>query len=578
VVRLSDEASLIELAESVIVYYKRVAELTTPSKRSSELTAAANVSLMIVEHLYYKHDTIAAAVQRAHLFNKAWGGKYSDLHPACIGKAAAAISVSNLKKNYGKESSVHPAAYLGNPTVQYPIDIDYAKKIEELAGFIYKHGEEKIKTRVLLCSVYHHALHDRYYQARDVFLISHIQDFIDKADVRTQILYNRSMAMLGLCAFRLGLFQKAHDCLSGVCGMKLKELLAQGQAKWVEKDVEQERVERRRQIPYHMHINPDLLECCHLTCAMILELPQLAKGVASGALSSNTVTSRIFRKYLLLYTKQVFTGPPENTREHVLAATKCLLAGDWLKACEYILSLEVWNLVPNDGGEIVKQMLQTKLKEEAVRTFLLINSEHYDSMSLPNICKMFSMDKITARRIICKMIYNKEISAAWDVPSDFLIIYKTDANLLQNLSRNVIEKVSYLLESNEKILDPLTGNYGHKENDYNTNNNNAQRGLRWSNNNDQQQQRNNKNRSVMWKSSQQYVNPKVTKSLSRATGQNKAAWGISGNRGGANRAGSATAAVNVSEQMQATASPQVPVQNNFSVTPRRWASINTEKD
>ena len=31
-------------------------------------------------------------------------------------------------------------------------------------------------------------------------------------------------------------------------------------------------------MPYHMHINPDLLDCVHLTSAMLLELPALARG------------------------------------------------------------------------------------------------------------------------------------------------------------------------------------------------------------------------------------------------------------------------------------------------------------
>jgi translation initiation factor 3 subunit C len=444
VVRLSDEALLLELAEGVQKYYTRV----------NDLSAASRVALLRVEHLYYKHDSMASEVHRSYLFAQKWGS-YTDLHPACTGKIPDGVPKDVTK--------AHPGAFMGNPAAPASGNFNPCADMEGLCSLIFKTGDERSKTRALLCAVYYHSLHDRYHRARDMFLISRIQDSIDRADTSSQILYNRALVTLGLCAFRLGLITKAYESLAGVCSNRAKELLAQGTMRYYDRDVEQENAERRRQVPYHMHINPELLECCYLICAMIVELPHIV-GKPTDA---RTGGRQNFRKYLQSYNRQVFTGPPENTKEHVLAAAKALIVGDLARANSLILNMDVWNLIPNNGGAKVKEMLSVRLKEEALRTYLFSSvSANYQSLCLSHVCSLFDMDTSVGRRIISRMIFHNEVVGAWDQSPDgesVLVLHKVEATPVQTLALQVADKMKFLVESNERMLDPLNGAYGYKD-------------------------------------------------------------------------------------------------------------------
>ncbi|KAL3758211.1 hypothetical protein ACHAWU_004849 [Discostella pseudostelligera] len=138
-------------------------------------------------------------------------------------------------------------------------DVNMARKISNLCTCIYQHGSDRQKTRAMLCHIYHHAIHDRFLEARDLLLMSHLQETIPvTGDISTMILFNRTMVNLGLSAFRLGKFWDAHQCLADICSGRARELLAQGVSAW--KNPRSRKAEKRRQIPYHQHINLDLLE------------------------------------------------------------------------------------------------------------------------------------------------------------------------------------------------------------------------------------------------------------------------------------------------------------------------------
>ena len=105
-----------------------------------------------------------------------------------------------------------------------PRPMELRREIASLARRVYAAGSDRNKTRTLLCSVYHHALHGRYFEARDMLLTSHLGDAIHDRDIQTQILYNRAMARCGLCAFELQLLPEAHSALMELAGgSRLKE-------------------------------------------------------------------------------------------------------------------------------------------------------------------------------------------------------------------------------------------------------------------------------------------------------------------------------------------------------------------
>lgn len=69
-----------------------------------------------------------------------------------------------------------------------------------------------------------------------------------------------------------------------------------------------------------------------------------------------------------MLTVQVFTGPPESVRDHIMAAARALSRGDWERAYTLITALKMWGLMPNRDS--VMAMLKGKLKKEGLRTYL----------------------------------------------------------------------------------------------------------------------------------------------------------------------------------------------------------------
>ncbi|KAK0711690.1 eukaryotic translation initiation factor 3 subunit C [Lasiosphaeris hirsuta] len=334
---------------------------------------------------------------------------------------------------------------------------DAGQLINTVCSYLFENSEGIIRARAMLCQIYFLALHDDYYRARDMMLTSHLQESIANFDINSQILYNRTLVQVGLCAFRKGLVYDAQNTLQEICGSgRQKELLAQGVMiqRYSQVTPEQERLEKQRQLPFHMHINLELLECVYLTCSMLLEIPLLAQTGSSPDVKKRVI-SKTYRRMLEYHERQIFTGPPENTRDHVMQASKALAAGEWKKATHFIHSIKIWELMPDTDD--IKAMLAKQIQEEGLRTYLFTYAPFYDTLAVETLSGMFELDSRKVSAVVSKMISHEELAAALDQVTETVIFRKgVELSRLQSLALTLSDKASALIETNERTLEQRT--------------------------------------------------------------------------------------------------------------------------
>ncbi len=221
----------------------------------------------------------------------------------------------------------------------YTIQGSTERYINEQVTTINKFGTYKMKIKAALFQTYHHALHNRFNQAKELLLKTHISEIVHLQDITTQILYNRAITQIGIAAFRLGNIEQCHEILVDIMQTtRLRESLAQGVSKMQDKPLELEKEELKRQIPFHMHINLQLLDCVYMVTAMLLEIPNIAEN---QYLVNKKIISKNFHKMINQHDTKAVYLTPENYRDIIVAAAKQLNKSSWKKAVDLIFSIKL---------------------------------------------------------------------------------------------------------------------------------------------------------------------------------------------------------------------------------------------
>jgi translation initiation factor 3 subunit C len=273
--RLQDEALLYAIIVRAQLYQELLQE---KHKIDTEQSSLNRVISRRIEHLYFKPSKVVETIEA-----QIW----KDIPTSLVSK-------------------ITPRDIEQDPDVL----------VRVLSNYIFKEGDNTQRARAMLCQIYWLALHDKYFEARDYMLMSHLSESIATFDTPSQVLFNRALVQIGMAAFRKGLISDAQHTLQEICGSnRQKELLAQGvqMQRYSQISPDQERLEKQRLYPFHMHINLELLETIYLTSSMLLEIPLLAQ-IGSAPESRKRIISKQFRRLLEYHERAIFTGPPENTR------------------------------------------------------------------------------------------------------------------------------------------------------------------------------------------------------------------------------------------------------------------------
>lgn len=328
---------------------------------------------------------------------------------------------------------------------EYPVRAGETDYVSEMTQTIHNRIQDpSIIVKAALLEAYNHAINDRYLRAQDLLLMYNVADRSSMTDPVVCSYFNRALAALGLCAFRLGRVEDCQTLLEEICNSgRLKDLLNQASIKGYS-----EMNEKRSLVPYHMSMSLESIESAYYVSVMINEASMLAAQLNDP---EKKYSSKLFQKLWQFYEKNPLNGPPENHRDLIYSSIKELMKGEWRNCYNWICKLKIWIKIQNP--EPIKAIYLNIIKQQAFKSFVVSVKNVYHVLRFERLAEIFELPSKQLVSLTCEMIHNNEIQAKLDPATGCLVTGKRELGDLEAVSEKINQKIYSTINLNEKLFD-----------------------------------------------------------------------------------------------------------------------------
>lgn len=312
--------------------------------------------------------------------------------------------------------------------INYSKDPEYTiKLIDVLCSTVVNLNDYMLKKRVKLYQIYYYALNDHFEQAKDMLVQSGVRNAINSQDPSIQILFNRVVVQLGLAAFKLCLVEDCHQIMNEVTtASHLRDILGQQSLQRASNNgANNSNITLGDQVclPFHQHINLDLIDSVFMTSSLLIEIPHMAAFFSGIKVKRIPYSQKSIRRALEHYEKSSFQGPPETMRDYLIHAAKAMQRGDWAQCIKYLRSLSTWSLL-GDNVDQVFLKLSERIQIESLKTYIFTYKRFYSKLSIAKLSEFFNLSTEKVVNVIESLNSSVNIKAYLNDSNEIVIFEK----------------------------------------------------------------------------------------------------------------------------------------------------------